>query len=156
MKHKNILKHITGISTPIFGIQWAPPTFDKDVAQGVITFLEDKRVLFNSMHMESANHCVTSVQNIRQELTRFLQSLGDKNSPLGKKIKAMRLAARHFIDKVGGQGFPKFDTTIQTSILERELFKLREKFGKHIAEIAISYGHDVENDLAVIMPFNNV
>jgi hypothetical protein len=156
MKHKYILKHITGISIPIFGIQWTPPTFDKDVAQDVITFLEDKRVLFNPTHMEDSGHCVTSVQNIRQELTIFLQSLGDKNSPLGKKIKAMRLAARHFIDKVGGQGFPRFDKVIQTSILERELFKLREKYGKHLAEIAISYGHDVEDDLATIIPFNNV
>lgn len=155
MKHKKILASITGISCPIFGLQWTPPTLDVSVAQDVITFLEDRRVLFNPVGMENADHCVKSVQMIRKEVTDGLQRLSDVHSPLGKQLRKMRDAARKFIDKIGNQAFQQFDIVIQASILERELFKLREAFGKSIAEISISHGLDVEDELAVIIPFNN-
>lgn len=155
MKHAKIVRHITGFSTPIFGLQWNPPTLDISIAQDVITFLEDKRVLYNPIEMEDANHCVQSVQMIRQELTNSMKKLSKVDSPLGKQLRKMREAAKKFTDSIGNHAFPRFDKVIQTSILERELFKLRDKFGICIAEIAGAYGLDVEDDLAVIIPFNN-
>ncbi len=156
MKHKKIVRHITGFSTPIFGIQWNPPTYDITIAQDVITFLEDRRVLYSPAEMENAGHCVQSIQTIRQELTDNMNKLSNINSPLGKQLRKMREAARKFIDNVGSQVFLQFDNVIQTSILERELFKLRDKYGRCIAEIAGGYGLDVEDDLAKIIPFNNL
>ncbi len=40
-------------------------------------------------------------------------------------------------------------------MLERELFKFREKCGVSVAEIAVAYGLDVDDGLASIIPFNN-
>ncbi len=38
MEYKKILKNITGISTPFFGIQWNPPVVESDVAREIILF----------------------------------------------------------------------------------------------------------------------
>lgn len=45
MKFKEIIKRLTGISTPIFGISWNPENTSSDVAKRAISFLEDRRVL---------------------------------------------------------------------------------------------------------------
>ena len=57
---------------------------------------------------------------------------------------------------LGDQNFSKYSKVIQKSVLERELINLRSVFGKPVAEIAIAYGLDVEDDLATIIPFNNL
>ncbi|MCR4274320.1 hypothetical protein, partial [Escherichia coli] len=54
--------------------------------------------------------------------------------------------------------FPNFiqlDHPVQISILKRALFKLRQKCGNSLAEIAVTYGLDVDDELAIIIPFNN-
>lgn len=55
MKFDKILSSITGFSVPIFGIQWTAPIQDVTIAEDLILFLEDKRVLFNPVSMENAN-----------------------------------------------------------------------------------------------------
>lgn len=67
----------------------------------------------------------------------------------------MRKACQEFSNKLGHPKLSKFDTPVQISILERELFKLREKSGVSVAEIAVAYGLDVDDGLASIIPFNN-
>jgi hypothetical protein len=44
---------LTGFSTPVFGIQWTPPESQRTVARRAIAFLEDRRVLFVPLEMES-------------------------------------------------------------------------------------------------------
>ena len=47
MKFSEIAGRLSGFSTPIFGVQWEPPVIDRDVARRVISFLEDRRVLYD-------------------------------------------------------------------------------------------------------------
>lgn len=154
MKFDRIYKNITGLSCPIFGIQWNAPTIEIDEAKNIILFLENKRVLFNPTSMENASHCAQSVLEIRSEITKFLQALS-ANSSLSNSLKRMRKSCQEFSNKLGHPKFSGFDHPVQISILERELFKLREKFGVSLAEIAVSYGIDVDDGLASIIPFNN-
>lgn len=49
LKFERIYKNITGLSCPIFGIQWNAPIIEADEARSIILLLEDKRVLFNSL-----------------------------------------------------------------------------------------------------------
>jgi hypothetical protein len=154
LKFDRIYKNITGLSCPIFGIQWNAPAIESDEAKNVVLFLEDKRVLFNPANMEDAGHCAQSVIEIRSELTKALQAL-PSDSNLSKSLKRMRKACQDFSDKLGHPMFSKFDPPVQTSMLERELFKLREKCGLSVAEIAVAYGLDVDDGLASIIPFNN-
>lgn len=154
MKFERIYKNITGLSTPIFGIQWNAPAIESDEAKNIVLFLEDRRVLFNHASMEDARHCALSVVEIRSELTKRLQAL-PSDSNLAKSLKRMRKACQEFSDKLGHPKFQQFDHPIQISMLERELFKLRKKCGVSVAEMAVAYGLDVDDGLASIIPFNN-
>lgn len=100
MKFEQIYKNITGLSCPIFGIQWNAPIIETDEAKKIVIFLEDKRVLFNPVDMEGASHCTSSVINIRSELTKVLQGL-PSDSHLAKQLRKMRKACQEFCDSVG-------------------------------------------------------
>lgn len=154
MKFERIYKNITGLSCPIFGIQWNAPAIESDEGKNVILFLEDKRVLFNPSHMEDAEHCALSVIELRSELTKHLQALPN-GSNLASALKQMRKACQAFSNRIGHPKFSSFDSAVQTSFLKRELTKLRENFGLPVANVAVAYGLDVDDGLASIIPFNN-
>jgi hypothetical protein len=120
LKFERIYKSITGISCPIFGVQWNAPTIEADEAKNIVLFLEDKRVLFNPATMEDADHCAQSVIEIRTELTKGLQAL-PSNTNLAKSLKRMRKASQEFSDKLGHPKFSTFDIPVQRAMLEREL-----------------------------------
>lgn len=143
-----------GLSCPIFGIRWNAPPIEADEAKNIVLYLENKRVLFSPANMEDAGHCAQSVIEIRSELTEVLRAL-PSNSKLAKPLKRMRKACQAFSDKLGHPKFSQFDYPVQTSILERELLRLRETCGVPVAEIAVAYGLDVDDGLASIIPFNN-
>jgi len=94
---KAILKRLTGISTPIFGVSWNPPPSERDLARKVITFLEDRRVLYNATELEVPEHCVASVIEIRRFLTDVVGQAADQ-AAFVPYLQAMRAACRKFLD----------------------------------------------------------
>jgi len=155
LKFQRILKNVTGFSTPIFGIQWTPPQWASDLAEETLVYLSDKRVLFNRFDMENAEHCIQSVDNIRNHLSSQRQKL-QGNKELDNSLAAMQRSCRRFIDYVGHPKYSGFEKPIQESILENELQKLRSSFGKQVATLSISFGVDVKDELASTITFNNV
>lgn len=155
MHFNEILASVTGVSTPIFGIQWKPITAEVTIAKDILRELEDKRVLYRPHDMEDSSHCLSSVEKIRAILTSALKQVGAQGN-MGKQLSKMRSACREFCDIVGSPRFNSFAPPIQQSLLSRELSRLRNTIGGAVAAIAISYGLDVEDDLASIIPFNNV
>jgi len=155
MHFNEILARITGVSVPIFGIQWQPSTPQIKVARDLMRELEDKRVLYRSEDLEGAHHCVYSVMDMRQKLTMSMQQV-DTDDPLYKQLQKIRRASRSFCDVIGS---PKFDTLpapVQTSLLNRELAKFRQVVDSAVGAISIAYGLDIEDELASIIPFNNL
>src|SRR5437868_4133219 len=94
---QEIASKITGFSTPVFGIQWTPPSKERDIAKSVVSFLEDRRVLYNPTELELPHHCISSVIEIRRFLTEKMDDLG-QNCELAKNLKTMRAACRKFLD----------------------------------------------------------
>lgn len=155
MHFKEILAGVTGVSVPIFGIQWKPVAADVTVARDVLRKLEDKRVLYQPHNMEGAGHCRASVEDLRRTITDALQQVDPKDK-LGKQLAKIRRACRYFCDIVGSPAFDGAAYPVQRSLLSRELTRLRNTVGSSVAAVAIMYGLDVEDDLASIIPFNNV
>jgi len=94
---QEIVSTITGFSTPVFGIQWEPPNKEREIAKSVVTFLEDRRVLYNPTELELPRHCMSSVLEIRHFLTEKMNDL-DQNGELAKNVRTMRAACRKFLD----------------------------------------------------------
>jgi len=156
MKFTEISSRITGISCPVFGVSWKPPKPDRDIAREILRFLEDRRVLYNPCEMEVPDHCVRSVLEIRKYLTNVLQKIPEK-SKLFESLKAMRIACRKFLDSidVNDQSFLRNAGSwghYASWEFASALGVMRGTFGIMIAQIATSYGIDIEDDLASIIP----
>jgi len=155
VKFAEVLSRVTGLSSPIFGVSWNPPESEVVIARRVFTFLEDRRVLFVPSMMEVPDHCVRSVLEIRHYLTDELQALAAEGG-LSESLRAMRAACRKFLDRIG-----RDDAIIRFGghmghwaswEFNGSLGELRGVFGIHVARLAASYGIDVEDDLASILP----
>ena len=155
MKFKKIIGRLTGFSIPIFGVSWNPPELEVQKAKRVLTFLEDRRVLYNPSSLEVPDHCVHSINEIRHFLTSELASI-DSKEELSSSLRAMRTACRKFVDAVGAR--PEIiqhgDHSGHYASWQflPALGELRGVFGIYIAKIASAYGLDIENDLASILP----
>ncbi len=159
MHFKEILSRLTGISIPVFGVQWNPPEADRSVARRVIAFLEDRRVLYVPSEMEVPGHCVESVLRIREFLSTEIGTLA-QGGALCASLRAMRSACRKFLavveaDKREGRPIIMHANELghyASWVFNGALGELRGVFGIHIAALAAGYGLDVEDDLASILP----
>jgi len=156
MRFSEIANRLTGISTPIGGLSWQPAELELSAARRVVTFLEDRTVLYSPSELEVPSHCVDSVLQIRRFLTSEIGKLGTK-SELAAGLRAMRAACRKFLDSVGGE-----DSNVVRHAREHghyaswkfysALGEMRGVFGIHLARIATSFQIDIENGLASILP----
>jgi len=157
MKFKEIASRLTGISIPIFGVSWNPPKAHVTVAKKVITFLEDKRVLYNPYHLEDPRHCIESINEIRQFLTVEIGELNDAEG-LPQSLRAMRAACRKILDIIQSHNLDAlhgFQNGASSWIFNSALGELRGVFGIHLASIATQHGLDMEDELAAILPQND-
>lgn len=161
MRAKEILSRINGVSLPIVGgLSWAPSRLDRDVAREVITFLEDRRALYNPFEVEVADHVVMSIVDIRRFLTDVI-SQGEIVDELEHSLRFLRAACREFLDSIGIQGeeiwVPPVNRLRNASGMDdfqfnQALGKLRGLFGLQVGAIAAKFDLDVEDGLATILP----
>jgi hypothetical protein len=164
MKASQIAARLTGFSTPFFGASWTPPTVDVDVARKVITFVEDRRVLFSTYTNEVPEQCAASVIEIRKFLTDVIGAGGIADRLEGP-LRAIRGYCRNFLDAVGAS-----EATVKDAA-ERRLFdrprwgmqdaqfalalalgELRAGVGLQVGIIAATFKLDVKEDLAAMIP----
>ncbi len=154
MKFAELLSRITGFSTPVFGISWSPPESEVSVARRVLSFLEDRRVLYNPYYLEEPKYCIQSVIEIRQFLSKEIGGLS-ANSKLSSHLRGIRAACRKFLDTVQENSYRCLNPHRPSPSGARfftALGELRASIGIHVAAIAVSYGLDIEGDLKSILP----
>jgi hypothetical protein len=156
MKFREIAARVTGLSVPIFGVQWNPPEAECVAARRVLAFLEDRRVLYVPSEMEVPHHCVESILRIREFITAELGKLASQ-SELGASLRAMRAACRKFLATVEADDrriieFASSRSHFASWVFNGAVGELRGVFGIHIARIAAAHGLDVEDQLASILP----
>lgn len=155
MKFKEVLGRITGFSVPVFGVSWNPPEPENLAARRVLSFLEDRRVLYNPHCLEVEGQCVQSVLEIRRFLTEEIGRLAD-GSKLADHLRGIRAVCRKFLDdlrdpRFGGRGLP----TSHEARFFTVLGELRGGIRLHVAAIAVMHGLDVKGDLASLLPQEN-
>jgi uncharacterized protein DUF6650 len=157
MKFGEIANRLTGISTPFGGASWQPAEMEISAARRVIAYLEDRRVLYEPEQMEVPDHCVHSVIEIRHRLSDELGKL-DGSSELAASLRAMRVACRKFLERVGTNGRDGIHHAngwgFHSWTFGSALGELRGTFGVHVARIAAAFKLDVEDRLASILPAN--
>lgn len=163
MKFSELAARVNGLSTPIFGVSWTPPTVDVTVARKFITFVETRRVLFSSYTNEVPEECVQSVLQIRAFITETLGSGGIADE-LAAPLRLARRYCVRFLARVSATE-DRHDDQAPRRHMFREarwamhdywfgeaLGELRAGVGLQIAIVAAAYGLDVEDDLARTLP----
>ena len=142
----------TGFSTPVAGVSWELTKSEKEVARQVVTFLEDRRLLFGERHMEDELQCYRSAGAIRAFLTDQMQALKE-TSPLRYSLGMMRGACRRFMDRgePGGRGFER-RFAYGPDGFGYALGDLRTAIGVQLAVILSQFPMEVEDDLLRILP----
>jgi hypothetical protein len=142
----------TGAGAFGFSLNWEKVPGDEDVARRVITFFEDRRLLFGERHAEDELYCVYSATEIRRFLTEELTKAKPGRS-LAESLRAMRTAMRMFVDAAGPDASNfRYHHGHMTDRFSLALGELRSQVGLHLAVIADQYGIEVEPDLAQIFP----
>jgi len=90
-------KRLRGVQTPFGGANWEPFADDFDAARELVSFLEDRRVLYMPIDREYPEHCVQSVLAIREFCTGMLARISD-TSALHPPVRLIRGACRQFCD----------------------------------------------------------
>lgn len=142
----------TGLGAFGFSLNWEKVPGDAEVARRVVTFLEDRRLLFGDRHSEDELHCVRSAIEIRQFLTDELAKAKPGKS-LEQSLRAMRVAMRAFVEAAGPNAVNfRYHHGYMTDPFSLALGELRSLVGLHLAVVADQYGIDIEDDLAQILP----
>lgn len=148
---QEVARHITGISTPVFGVSWNPPENKREIVRRLVAFLEDRRALYADFHQEYGPWVGRSVLEMRTELTNTLKSCpGDEE--LTGPLRAMRAACRKFLDQMGHPNSRTRMVYPHEALMWQALGELRGVFGLHLARLCAAFGVDVEPDLASILP----
>jgi hypothetical protein len=135
-------------------VVWQGAGQDKHVARNVVSFLEDRRVLFGDRQAEDEVFCIQSANEARRFLTDQLARVELQES-LAASLRAMRLAFRRFVDAAGPHG-AHFKHWTPRPFLEADPFsvalgELRSKVGLHVALMSFYYELDIEDELAAIV-----
>jgi hypothetical protein len=156
VKFTEIANRLTGISTPLGGISWQTTETEIAAARRVISFLEDRRVLYAPGELEVPSHCVHSVLDIRRFFSSELGKL-DAGSEFAASLLAMRAACRKFLERVGEDGreitlYANHHGHWASWTFYSAIGEMRGTFGIHLARIAAQFHLDIEDNLASILP----
>src|SRR5438309_2071330 len=72
VKWNDIKSRLTGFSALGIGLEWLPPVSEREVAEQVVTFLENEGLLYVPLNWEYPNECFQSADKIRDTLTQIL------------------------------------------------------------------------------------
>lgn len=128
----------------------------------VVAYVETRRVLFSTYTNEVPQHCVESVLQIREFLTEIIGA-GGIGDELLQPLRLMRRYCVRFLERVGATESRASDAK------DRHLFRdpawrmndywfgealgeFRAGLGMQVAIVAASYGLDIEDDLAKVLP----
>lgn len=156
MKWREALRRIKGIHAT--GLDVDLPEHEVTVARRVLSYLEDRRVLYEPYEQEDPEQCVASILSLREHLSQEIAGIQRNKSPLVENLSAMRSACREFLGEVDVAIQRDRDFLLPDSWGPRRwwfdaaLGGLRRLMGVQIAAIAGRAKLDVPSVLEPILP----
>lgn len=142
-------------------MSWTPSPSERDELRKLVVSLEDRRALFDPYNIEATVLVEHSVQEIRAELTKVLQTIGESGRA-GEPLRTMRAACQRYLSRApafrdepywhrppryhSGPGFDEADDDFIMALGE-----LRGVFGTCLGQIASSYDIEVHGKLAELL-----
>jgi len=158
IKLSELAKRINGFSVPVFGLQWSAQKSERESVRAFLTFLEDRRVLYNPENLEVMAEVERSVLDIRKRCTEYLSELPEQSLAAGH-IRMIRGACRDFLDHPRAN-FRNLYSRDFGDIQDRAGFfvalgELRAIVGVQVAFLAVRYEIEIESELASIVPLGD-
>jgi hypothetical protein len=141
---------VNSLTVPVFGIGWEVVPGDKEVARDVVIEMENRRLLFAERQPEDELYCVRSAIDIRNFLGGQIAKARGKE--LQQSLRAMRAAARQFVDAAGPEAQAFRQGYNGPKVFGLAIGDLRSLMGTQLAAIVAHYGLEVEPELASIFP----
>ncbi len=166
MRRPEILRRLNsiGFTVPLVGgglsATLAPPSEAEAHRAGrILTFLENRRVLFDPMDVEIEEYAAQSILDIRRFLADELMQL-DRTSVLAASLRGMLGACHQFLTRIQADSsadHPRRRLRLPhgDQVFHQALGELRGHFSVHIAQMAAAHGMDIEGGLATILPDSN-
>jgi hypothetical protein len=160
------LHRVHGATIPVIGggLSWTPPPYEREELRKLVVFLEDRRALFNPYETEAEIFVEQSVQQIRTELTKVLQTIGE-DARACQPLRTMRSACQRYLTKSDGFRDGPYrhrrpPRHFRGHIGDEDddfilaLGELRGVVGVCIDQIASSYSIEVHGELAGLLPLD--
>ncbi|WP_462247813.1 DUF6650 family protein [Ekhidna sp.] len=161
IRWQEIKSRLAGFSLPDFN--WEYSTTEKDYVRDLIIELEDKRVLYAEAALESIGGTIHSINELRTTLKTFLKTVGNGTHELVITANDMQRACRKYLNSVEiiNTDDTKYIFFHNLSFHDQErvglaLGELRTIFGLHVGKLSVIYEIDIEEELASIIPMNNL
>jgi hypothetical protein len=149
LRGRELITRLIGIATPIGGIDWTPPTEEREKAKQVLAFLEEQQVLQDPYNIAISSFVAQSIIDLRGQLQCEIENLPTR-SVLQDGLRAMHAACRTFLSENqsprSGYG-PPYEAQLHSTLGE-----LRALFGVHIARIACAYDLELAACLKGVLP----
>ncbi len=149
LRGQQLISRLTGIPTPVAGMNWKPPVDERDKAGRLLLYLADERGLHYPYDKEIGSFVVQSILNTLERITSDIEDLS-LDFILRQILGGMQAACRKFLDEnqspSAGYGRP-YEVQLYCTLGE-----LRALLGIHIARIACAYDLEVAACLGDILP----
>jgi hypothetical protein len=139
-------------------IGWGPikadlalPPRERDLAARLVTFLEDRRVLYEPYEAEIPQRCYESIQEIRARLQEELEQL-DRASTLFQIGREMANSCRTFLTEVEPLSLGPRSGFGEMMLFVDALGRFRELFALQLGTLCAIYQIDLADELSNILP----
>lgn len=128
---------------------------EREQAQRIVQFMQNRRVLYEATQAEIPRSCVTSLKDIRQFLTNQLE-LVSPDSPLATYLEDMRAACRNCLTRfeqldIARDEQPlgrRYSNDLEMRFFMRALEDLHEEFLKPLKDMATHYPIEIRGELS--------
>jgi hypothetical protein len=98
LKRRELVARLTGIKTPIGGVDWQPPREEQNKAREVLTYLAEQPVLSDPYDVAIGSFVVQSIIDLRGRLRSEIEEL-QTNSVLREGLHVMHAVCRRFLEE---------------------------------------------------------